>query len=111
MASSGPKAKIQHSLSITGLSAYFSDNIFSSYDVGTWKPDPGFFLHVSNFYKVDSEECIVIEDSYPGIKAGMEAGMQVFAYDPSNEDFEISRSVMTFREMGEIQRYLTYLKV
>lgn len=44
VASSGPREKIELSLTLTGLLPFFKDSIFSSYEVGVWKPEPGLFL-------------------------------------------------------------------
>jgi len=81
--SSGPREKIELSLSLTGLRRFFDDRIFSSYEVGTWKPEPGIFLHAAERQGVDPTRCAVVEDSLPGIRAGLAAGMQVFAFQPA----------------------------
>lgn len=81
-ASGGPRTKIERSLSLTGLLPYFEGRIFSSYDVGSWKPDPGLFLHAAAAIAVAPERCVVIEDSRPGVLAGLAAGMHVVAYQP-----------------------------
>ena len=41
------------------------------------KPDPEGFLHAAERLGVAPEECIVFEDTRPGIDAGLGAGMQV----------------------------------
>ena len=48
-------------------------------DVIKGKPDPEIYLKAKNLLQLDSDECLVIEDSVNGIKAGLKAGMQVFA--------------------------------
>lgn len=78
--SSGPREKIELSLSLTGLRHHFDDRIFSSYELGSWKPEPGIFLHAAEQQGVDPSRCAVVEDSLPGIRAGLAAGMQVFAF-------------------------------
>src|ERR1041385_7575494 len=45
--SSGPLEKIRHLLETAGLANYFGDRIFSSYEINSWKPDPGLFLHAA----------------------------------------------------------------
>jgi HAD superfamily hydrolase (TIGR01509 family) len=83
VASSGPREKIELSLSVTGLLPLIGDRIFSSYEVGSWKPHPGLFLHAAAAMGMDPSSCAVVEDSAPGIEAGIAAGMQVFAFgDP-----------------------------
>ncbi len=80
VASSGPISKIRHALKTTGLDVYFGDNIYSSYDINSWKPAPDIFLHAASLMKVPVEGCIVIEDSLAGINAGLAASMTVLHY-------------------------------
>ncbi|WP_299532755.1 HAD family phosphatase [Ulvibacterium sp.] len=48
-------------------------------DVAKGKPNPEIYLKAKNVLQLNSDECLVIEDSVNGIKAGLKAGMQVFA--------------------------------
>lgn len=82
VASSGPIEKIELSLSLTGLMPFFEGRIFSSYDLDVWKPDPGLFLHAAPSMGVAPGDCAVVEDSLPGMRAGLAAGMTVFAFQP-----------------------------
>lgn len=43
------------------------------------KPHPEIYLRMKNKLQVETDECIVIEDSVAGIKAGLSANMHVFA--------------------------------
>lgn len=92
VASSGPLAKIRKALQVTGLSGYFGDHLFSAYDVNSWKPDPGLFLHASAVMGFKPEDCLVVEDSDVGIEAARAAGMSAVLYDPdgiyADEGFE-----------------------
>jgi HAD superfamily hydrolase (TIGR01509 family) len=67
VASSGPRDKIEFTLGLCGLLQYFQDRIFSSYEVGIWKPDPGLFLHAAKQLGIDPRSCVVVEDSLTGI--------------------------------------------
>ncbi len=80
VASSGPVSKIRHALKTTGLDVYFDENIYSSYDINSWKPAPDIFLHAASSMKVPVERCIVIEDSPVGVQAGLAANMTVLQY-------------------------------
>ena len=94
VASSGPISKINNSLSITSLNKYFKDNIFSSYDIDSWKPEPDIFLHAAKMMGFSPKECLVIEDSMKGIQAGIAAGMKTVLFDPDdlhNELKEVER--------------------
>ncbi len=79
-ASSAPREKIELTLKLTGLFPFFVDRIFSAYEIGSWKPDPGLFLHASAQLGVPPSRCAVIEDSLVGVLAARAAGMTVFGY-------------------------------
>ncbi|WP_200308201.1 HAD-IA family hydrolase [Streptomyces adelaidensis] len=81
-ASSAPRDKIVHTLCLTGLLSRFEDRIYSAYEVGSWKPDPGLFLHTARDMDVPAGRCAVVEDSLVGVQAAVAAGMAVFGYAP-----------------------------
>ncbi|MGD9715363.1 MAG: HAD-IA family hydrolase [Thermomicrobiales bacterium] len=101
--SNGPRAKILRSLELTGLSQYFSGRLFSAYDVGAWKPDPRLFVHAARSCGVHPSNCIVIEDSLPGVQAGISAGMKVMAFAPAADGDDFRRlGATTFAEMASL---------
>ncbi|MHC5025710.1 MAG: HAD-IA family hydrolase [Planctomycetota bacterium] len=84
VASSGPRAKIEHTLGLTGLIRFFHPTrIFSAYELGSWKPEPDLFLHAAAALGVEPERCAVVEDSLSGVQAGLAAGMTVFGLQGS----------------------------
>ena len=90
VASSGPTKKINKALEITGLKKYFGDNIFSSYEINSWKPDPDIFLYAAKRMGMNPDECLIIEDSIKGIESGLAAGMKTVLFDPMNRFDNIS---------------------
>ena len=107
VASSGPREKINLSLELTGLFPRFAGRIFSAYEVGSWKPDPGLFLHAAQAMGVNPESCVVIEDSLPGVQAGIAAGMRVYAYTPDGDPQFLEREgAITFDSMHSLPGYL-----
>ena len=102
VASSGPREKIELSLSLTGLLPYFKDRIFSGYELGSWKPDPGLFLHAARTLGVEPARCAVVEDSLVGVQAGVAAGMEVFAYQPEQVEPKIPQGVRILRRLDEL---------
>lgn len=48
-------------------------------EIRNGKPNPEGFLRAAELLGVPTEECLVFEDTRPGIEAGMNAGMQVVA--------------------------------
>lgn len=71
-------AQAQRVLGILGHSNTF-DFVATRDDVEKGKPDPEIYLLVSEELDVPPDECLVIEDSPSGVKAGLEAGMKVVA--------------------------------
>lgn len=80
IASSGPLSKIRQALEVSGLAAYFGDNLFSSYEIGSWKPEPGLFQYAAHAMGFMPNQCAVIEDSEVGIEAAIAAGMTPLYY-------------------------------
>ena len=75
----GPREKAEITLGITGLRPFFGERLFCAPEVGSFKPEPGLFLHAAAALGVMPSACGVVEDSLPGIQAGLAAGMQVFS--------------------------------
>ncbi len=95
VASSGPMKKIRQALSVTALSRYFGDRIYSSYDIASWKPEPDIFLYAANNMGFDVHECMVVEDSAVGVQAAKSAGMTAVycgahSIDIQGEEHQIS---------------------
>ncbi|MEY4748495.1 MAG: hypothetical protein RIQ60_709 [Pseudomonadota bacterium] len=79
VATNGPREKVELTLALTGLREHFGAQVFCAYEVGSFKPAPGLFLHAAQALGVPPAACAVVEDSLPGIHAGLAAGMQVYA--------------------------------
>jgi HAD superfamily hydrolase (TIGR01509 family) len=77
VATNGPRMKVTQTLSLSGLMAFFEGRVFCAYEVGSFKPEPALFLHAANAMRVSAPDCAVVEDSEPGVRAGLAAGMQV----------------------------------
>lgn len=80
VASSGPLSKIRLNLEFTGLLPYFDGKIFSCYTVQKWKPNPAVFLWAAESMGFEPRECLIIEDSISGVKAGKSGGFDVYGY-------------------------------
>jgi len=80
VASSGEPAKLRVSLGATGLWARFEGRIFSAVEVARGKPFPDLFLHAAARMGVAAARTAVVEDSVPGVRAAVAAGMRVFGY-------------------------------
>ena len=80
VASSGALEKMRFTLGLTGLWDFFEGRIFSASQVKRGKPFPDLFLHAAISMNVQPFDCIVVEDSVPGVQAARSAGMRALAY-------------------------------
>ena len=87
VASSGRFEKMRFTLGRTGLLPLVEDVLFSAEEVAHGKPAPDLFLHAAARMGHAPEDCLVIEDSVPGVQAGIAAGMTVIGYagDPMTD--------------------------
>lgn len=92
VASSGPLEKIQLALRVTHLLPRFEGRIFSSYEIGSWKPAPNLFLYAAKNMGVQAPFCTVVEDSILGVRAGIAAGMKVLGYTSQSEATSLEAS-------------------
>ncbi|SFH88424.1 haloacid dehalogenase superfamily, subfamily IA, variant 3 with third motif having DD or ED [Collimonas sp. OK307] len=106
MASNGPLHQIKVSLSVTGLWPYFEGRIFSAYEVSSWKPAPDLFLHAAKTMGVEPSRCAVVEDSLPGVQAGVAAGMQVFALQPEQVDAQFPAQAKIISRLAELHDHI-----
>ena len=84
VASSSPFDRIRLSLEVTGLLRFFEPRLFSASTVRKGKPAPDLFLLVAERSHVDPGECIVVEDSVPGVAAAAAAGMTPIGFVGGN---------------------------
>lgn len=73
LASSSTRERIVQSLSITGLASLFPVCLTGE-DAAHSKPEPDLFLAAAARLGVSPRDCLVLEDSVNGIKAGRAAG-------------------------------------
>lgn len=78
--SNGPVEKMDVTLGVTNLKRHFEGRIFSADMVGIPKPEPDLYLYCAERMGVAPENCVVVEDSPTGARAGISAGMRVFGY-------------------------------
>lgn len=70
--------QVQRVLDVMNIKDKFK-YVISREDVNNGKPDPEIYLKMKDKLNVQPENCIVIEDSVTGIKAALNANMNVFA--------------------------------
>lgn len=110
VASSGSPEKIALSLRCTNLAAFFGNAVFSASMVTRGKPHPDLFLHAASEMGAAPADCIVVEDSIPGVTAAQAARMPVFAYaaDPEADENALhAAGGMLFHDMRELPQLIS----
>ena len=106
IATNGPREKAELTLGLTGLLPLFEDRLFCAYEVGSFKPAPGLFLHAARALGAEPARCAVVEDSLPGLEAGLAAGMQVFSLCHAALPPDMARRVRPIESLTELDRLL-----
>lgn len=89
VASSAPHENVVFTLRETNVQKYFS-HIIAAEDVTESKPHPQIFLKAAEALAAPPGNCVVFEDSYAGVEAGLSAGMKVIAVASTHHENELS---------------------
>ena len=81
-ASGADLGKVRLQLRKVGLDQVFAGKMFSGMDQAHSKPAPDVYLAAAAFLGVDPSRCAVVEDTVPGVTAGVAAGATVFGFCP-----------------------------
>ncbi len=104
LASGSERAVVEEVLKLDGLNALFSA-VVSGSDITRGKPEPDIFLKTAGMLGVAPADCWVIEDSKPGIAAGLAAGMHVVAITNTHSAAELAHAhhvVSTYEEIARL---------
>ena len=108
VASSSREAMIRHNLDVWGLTQDFTA-IVSGQHVAHSKPDPEIFLLTAQKLDVEPSRCLVLEDSYNGVRAGAAGGfVTVMVPDLVPADDEMKR--LYTMECASLEEVLEKLK-
>jgi HAD superfamily hydrolase (TIGR01509 family) len=107
VASNSPLDIIQRRLGAAGIIHHFGGGLYSAYDVGSWKPDPGLFRCAARECGVDAENCLVVEDSKVGVDAALAAGMRVVQYSPQPGTMPHRQGVFVLCDMEQLPGLIT----
>lgn len=83
------------------------DSVMASEDVKKHKPDPEVYLSSAKNLGVLPENCLVFEDSFSGVSAALNAGMQVVGVLSSHTEAELPPCSLYLRDYAE----LSYSKI
>lgn len=102
IASGSEHPVIQAVLTMEDLRRYFRV-VVSSSDVKQGKPAPDIFLRAAGLLGVDPKDCVVIEDSKPGVMAGLAAGMRVVAITNTHPAVALQAATHVVKTYEEIE--------
>jgi HAD superfamily hydrolase (TIGR01509 family) len=80
VASSSTPPKLEAALKLVGLWDDFAPNVFSTAQVAKGKPAPDVFLFAARQMRTAILDCVVVEDSVPGVRAARAARMRAVGY-------------------------------
>lgn len=80
VASSSTPPKLEAALKQVGLWDAFAPHVFSTAQVARGKPAPDVFLFAARQMRAAILDCVVVEDSVPGVRAARAARMRVVGY-------------------------------
>ena len=110
LASGSERAVVEEVLALKNLRRFFSATVTGS-EVARGKPAPDIFLRAAELLNVAPRDCWVIEDSKPGVAAGLAAGMRVIAITNTHPADELSHASFVVKTYDEIERLLCELSV
>ncbi len=105
LASGSDRVVVDTVLAMNGLGKYFPVSVSAS-EIPRGKPAPDIFLRAARLAGVAPDRCWVIEDSRPGITAGLAAGMRVIAITNTHPAAELGHATHVVSSYSEIHDLL-----
>ncbi|MES2913237.1 MAG: HAD family phosphatase [Pseudomonadota bacterium] len=112
-ASGADRFKVELQMDRCGLMPWFAGRIFSGHETPRSKPFPDVYLAAAAALGVDANRCAVIEDTVPGVTAGVAAGATVFGYSPPEaghdaaDALRAAGAVLVFASMASLPALLS----
>jgi HAD superfamily hydrolase (TIGR01509 family) len=93
IASNSSHTEMNAKFACTGLTELVAGRVHSAVDIiaagGRGKPAPDVFLAAAAAQGVASAHCLAIEDSIPGVRGAIAAGMECLGFSPSGDNPEL----------------------
>ncbi len=106
--SNGPKEKIEYALELTELSDFFTGKVFSAFDANSWKPEPDLIMYCAMNMGFLPSECLYIDDTPKGVKAGLNAGIKTVQLFNGEEVNRVDdERVIQIRHLDELKEQLS----
>lgn len=88
VASSSRAPHLESKLRRTALYDLVAPHVYSADLVARGKPAPDVFLYTAEKLEIAASQCLVLEDSVNGVKAGLAAGMTVWGFTGGGHCFD-----------------------
>ena len=105
LASGSDRPVVEAVLSLGDLRRFFPVSVTGA-EVAQGKPAPDIFLRAADLLGAAPGDCWVIEDSKPGVAAGLAAGMRVIAITNTHPAHELHQATQVVSNYAEIERLL-----
>lgn len=102
LASSSERDKVDKVLEQCGLKGFFTNTVTGD-EVVNGKPDPEIFLAAAKKINLSSKHCIVVEDSYNGLKAAKRANMYGIGVKHLDNKVDLSIADKIVRSLADIE--------
>jgi beta-phosphoglucomutase len=89
LATAADRGNIDFTLDALGIREHF-DVIIGAEEVSKGKPDPEVFLVTAEKLGVEPNTCVAFEDSHPGLRSALAAGMRVVGLATTHTNDELS---------------------
>jgi beta-phosphoglucomutase-like phosphatase (HAD superfamily) len=99
-ASGADRFKVELQLEKCGLMPYFQGRIFSGHELPRSKPAPDVYLAAAAGLGANARRCAVVEDTVPGVTAGVAAGATVFGYSPAEAGHDVPQALRRAGAVG-----------
>lgn len=100
----------EHISNCLGLKTEMFDGIFTSEDVKLPKPNPEMLCKAMDSFGISSEECLFVDDTAHGAKAGLNAGVETVLFTSNPEEIAKAEEASIERHFSQMPCLQTFLK-
>ena len=105
LASGSERAVVDEVLLLDGLRDHFEVTVSGS-EIVNGKPEPDIFLTTASLLGQAPCDCVVIEDSLPGVAAALAAGIRVVAITNTHPAAELNQATMVVSDYDQLRDVL-----
>lgn len=101
LATSAPMMNVAFVFDHLPIGSFFKE-IVSEQDVAVGKPDPTVFRLAAERVGAQAEQCLVFEDSQPGVEAAHQAGMRVIVLTTTHRPDELNEADLAIDDYTQV---------